>query len=253
MQEAQMNTDILKLRDNIFLIPGEGKSSHTYLVRGQHGTVMIDSGLDSGFHLLQDKLHTLGLRVRDIDMIINTHEHFDHIGSNRYFQNHTIIAAHHLAANKMSYNDRYVTMYKSGDRNDSPMHVHLWLENRSRIDLGNYSLDIIHTPGHTSGSICIYETRDHLLFTGDTVFAGGTLSYIAESGSVGDYIHSIQNLSTLHIKEIYPGHGDISNQPESDIESALANARAFLSGDGYVSVTSWSDISSESNVQKTIL
>ncbi len=221
----------IELRENVYLLPGEGKSSHTYLIRGRHGTVMIDSGLDAGFPFLQEKLHKLGIRIRDIDMVINTHEHFDHIGANRYFQNHSIIAAHRFAANKMSYNDRYVTLYSSGDSNDINLHVHLWLESRSRIDLGDYTLDIIHTPGHTSGSICIYEPDHRFLFTGDTVFAGGTLSYIAESGSVGDYIHSIQNLSTRHVTEIYPGHGDVSREPEIDIKRAIINAMAFISGD----------------------
>jgi hydroxyacylglutathione hydrolase len=62
------------------------------------------------------------------------------------------------------------------------MREHLWLENMTRIDLGNYSLRIFHTPGHRSGCISIVETTQGLLFSADSVFAGGTLSYIAESG-----------------------------------------------------------------------
>ena len=119
-------------------------------------------------------------------------------------------------------------MYKSGDLNEPLQKVHFWLEDKSRFDLGNYVLEIIHTPGHTSGSICVYEVKWKLLFTGDTVFAGGTLSYISESGSVGDYINSIGRLETVKVSEIYPGHGSISKNPDEDMEKALQNAKKLL-------------------------
>ncbi len=70
----------------------------------------------------------------------------------------------------------------------------------------------VHTPGHTSGSICLYEFTSKTLFSGDTVFAGGALSYIAESGSIGDYINSITRLEARKISRIYPGHGKICHE-----------------------------------------
>jgi glyoxylase-like metal-dependent hydrolase (beta-lactamase superfamily II) len=106
--------------------------------------------------------------------------------------------------------------------------VHLWLEDKSLFDLGNYVLEIVHTPGHTSGSICIYEVTSRLLFSGDTVFSGGTLSYISESGSLGDYINSIRRLATLKVSEICPGHGRISLSPDEDMEKAVVNAERLL-------------------------
>ena len=86
-----------------------------------------------------------------------------------------MIAAYRLAASKMVSGDYYVTMYKGNDLNEIPLRVHLWLENMTRIDLGNYSLRVFHTPGHTSGCISIIETTRGLLFSADSVFAGGTL------------------------------------------------------------------------------
>jgi metal-dependent hydrolase (beta-lactamase superfamily II) len=47
------------------------------------------------------KILLVGLKIRVIDIVINTHEHFDHIGDNRYFQDHAIIAAHRFAATRM--------------------------------------------------------------------------------------------------------------------------------------------------------
>ncbi len=210
---------VIEVQNNIFLITGTGNSSHSYVIKGDRLNMLIDSGLDSNFQLLQESLLKIGLKVRDIDIVVNTHEHFDHIGANRYFQEHAIIAAHRFAATKIAMNDRYVTLYKSGDANELSLYVHLWLESKSRFDLGNYTLDVIHTPGHTSGSICIYEPIKKFLFTGDMLFAGGTLSYIAESGSVGDYINSIMSLNTRQIVEIYPGHGEISANPNEDMRT----------------------------------
>ncbi len=229
--------NILEVQDNIFMIRGVKNSSHSYVIKGIRGNILIDSGIDSNFHYLQSKLIQLGLKVRDIDIVINTHEHFDHIGANRYFQEHATIAAHRFAANKISLNDRYVTMYESGDLNTLPLHVHLWQESKSRFDVGNYVLDIIHTPGHTSGSICIYEPVKKFLFTGDMLFAGGVLSHISESGSVGDYINSLMSLNTRQIQEIYPGHGDISKNPAEDLRMAIESAREFLNEKETVSVT----------------
>ena len=233
----EKNRDIIELQPDIFRVKGYGTSSHSYIIKGDCANLLIDSGVDTNFPVLQKSLLKIGLKIKDIDIVINTHEHFDHIGANRYFQDHALIAAHRFAATKITLDDRYVTLYKSADLNEIPLKVHLWLESKSRFDLGNYSLNVIHTPGHTSGSICIYEPVSKILFTGDTIFAGGTLSYIAESGSVGDYINSILSLSTRQILEIYPGHGEISKNPAEDMERAIQNAKGFLKGENGIEVT----------------
>jgi len=234
---------ITELQSNIFLIRVEDGSSHSYFIRGDYKNVLIDSGLDKNFSKLQKALLSLGIKVRDVDIVINTHEHFDHIGANRYFQDYALIAAHRSAATKIAVEDRYVTMYSSSDLNEPPLKIHLWLEDKFLFDLGNYTLEVVHTPGHTSGSICIYEVSRKALFTGDTVFDRGTLSYIGESGSVGDYIHSIGRLGTMRISEIYPGHGAISKNPEDDMQQAILNAKALLGDEEGVNVVHLEEVS----------
>lgn len=223
-----ISRDVEMLQDGVYRLRGKSRGSHGYVIRGNRGNMLIDSGLDSNYPYLKELLHNIGMKVKDIDIVVNTHEHFDHIGANRYFQEHAIIAAHRFAATKMAFDDRYVTLYKSGDANNITMHVHLWLESRSRIDLGDFALDIIHTPGHTSGSICVYEPDKKFMFTGDTLFAGGKLPAISESGSIGDYINSLKTLQTRIINVIYPGHGEVSMEPMSDISSAIDNAFSLL-------------------------
>jgi glyoxylase-like metal-dependent hydrolase (beta-lactamase superfamily II) len=219
---------VSELRPGIFQIRGLHGSSHSYVIKGNYMNVMIDSGSDQNFPVLERGLFQIGLKVKDINLLINSHEHCDHIGANRYFQEYAMIAAYRLAASKMISGDYYVTMYKGNDLNEIPMRVHLWLENMTRIDLGNYSLRVFHTPGHTSGCISIIETTHGLLFSADSVFAGGTLSYIAESGSIGDYLDSLTRLRCFGLRALYPGHGKISTTPMEDIDQAIANAERLL-------------------------
>lgn len=228
MNESKEN--VTELNPGIFQIRGLNGSSHSYVIKGDYMNVMIDSGSDQNFLVLQRGLTRIGMKVCDIHLVVNSHEHCDHIGANRYFQESSMIAAYRLAASKMVSGDYYVTMYKGNDLNEIPMRVHLWLENMMRIDLGNYSLRVFHTPGHTSGCISIIETTGGLLFSADSVFAGGTLSYIAESGSVGDYLDSLARLRCFDLHALYPGHGRISMTPRDDIDQAMANAQKVLDG-----------------------
>jgi glyoxylase-like metal-dependent hydrolase (beta-lactamase superfamily II) len=226
------NDAVTELNEGIFQIRGLGGSSHSYVLKGDYMNVMIDSGSDQNFPVLERGLRHIGMKVRDVNLVINSHEHCDHIGANRYFQECAMIAAYRLAASKMTTGDYYVTMYKGNDLNEIPMRVHLWLENMTRIDLGNYSLRVFHTPGHTSGCISIIETTCGLLFSADNVFAGGTLSYIAESGSIGDYLDSLTRLRCFGLRALYPGHGKISSTPIEDIDKAIANEQKMLDEKG---------------------
>jgi hydroxyacylglutathione hydrolase len=138
------------------------------------------------------------------------------------------VAAHRLVANKLEPQDEFVTLSKYRDQPSKPFWVDVWLEDGSIIDLGNYELQVMHTPEHTSGCVCLYEPRARLLFTGDTVFAGGTLSEIAVGGNVSDYVNSVRRLSNVKIKQIYPGRGRVCNTPDEDLPKAIVYAQTML-------------------------
>ena len=146
-----------------------------------------------------------------------------HFGSPR-----AIIAAHRSAANKIDLQDEFVTLQGVQEWRAGSIKVDLWLEEGNYIDIGNYQLLVIHSPGHSSGCICLYEPSQRVLFSGDTVFSGGTLSNIGPSGNISDYMHSIRRLNTLRIDELYPGHGKISKEPEKDMNKALQYAMSLF-------------------------
>jgi hydroxyacylglutathione hydrolase len=217
----------IELVPRIYQVRGEKPGSHVYLIKGDTKNVLIDTGVAGKFSALKRRLAELGLRVRDVNLIILTHEHYDHIGATAFFHRTAVVAAHRLAANRLELQDEFVT-FLSRDESCKPFWVDVWLEDGCIIDLGNYELQVIHTPGHTSGCICLYEPRAGLLFTGDTVFAGGTLSEIAVGGNVSDYMNSVRRLSNLKMKQLYPGHGRVSGTPDEDLPKAIVYAQTML-------------------------
>jgi len=228
MGDSMITSRIVELKPDIYLIKAEKPGSHVYLIKGSNKNVLIDTGMTANFPYLKASLQELSLRVKDVHFIILTHEHFDHIGTTTYFFDTAVVAAHRLAANKIELQDEFVTMMKYCNASCKPFHADIWLEDGTLIDLGNYKLHTLHTPGHTSGCICLYETKEKLLFTGDTVFGGGTLSNIASSGSISDYMNSLQRLSSLKVEGLYPSHGRPSEDPEGDILRGLEHARALF-------------------------
>jgi hydroxyacylglutathione hydrolase len=218
---------VTELVPGIYQFHGEKPGSHVYLIKGDTKNALIDTGVAGKFPVLKHRLNALNLSVRDINLIILTHEHYDHIGATAFFHRTAVVAAHRLAANKLELQDEFVTLL-SRDQPSKPFWVDIWLEDGSVIDLGNYELQVIHTPGHTSGCICLYEPRAGLLFTGDTVFAGGTLSEIAVGGNVSDYVNSVRRLSNLKMKQFFPGHGRVSSTPDEDLPKAIIYAQTML-------------------------
>ena len=218
----------IELTPGIYQLRGEKPGSHVYVIKGDTKNVLIDTGVAGKFPFLKRRLTQLGLRVRDINLVILTHEHYDHVGATASFHQTAVVAAHRLAANKLELQDEFVTLRKYRDQPSKPFWVDVWLEDGSIIDLGNYELQVLHTPGHTSGCICLYEPRARLLFTGDTVFAGGTLSEIAVGGNVSDYVNSVRRLSNLKVEQLFPGHGRVSTTPDEDLPRAIIYAQTML-------------------------
>ena len=83
----------------------------------------------------------------------------------------------------------------------------------SRVDIeledGDEIADfkVIHTPGHTSGGICLWDGKN--LISGDTIFAGGGVGRMDIGGNYDDMKNSVEKLTKLDVRNIYPGHGPI--------------------------------------------
>jgi len=208
----------------MYLIKTKKPSCQSYLILGDKMNVLIDPGINQNFEILKKDLRDIGLDMESLNMIINTHEHVDHFGANLYLQEKVPVITHRNAATKIVSADDEVLLCRAHGHDPHGYHVHMWLENMNVMDLGRWFLKIFHTPGHTSGSLCVYEPRKRILISGDTVFARGTISNISSSGSYGEYINSLARLNTMKIDLLLPGHGKISSSVEDDIDKAIRNA-----------------------------
>ncbi|MCK4247341.1 MAG: MBL fold metallo-hydrolase, partial [Methanomicrobia archaeon] len=81
-----------------------------------------------------------------------------------------------------------------------------------------YRLEVLHTPGHTDGSICLYDEAKKIMFSGDTFFIDGIGRTDLPSGNEEALKESLERLASLDIEKVYPGHGRVG---KCDIESIL--------------------------------
>ena len=145
------------------------------------------------------------LKNIEVKYILLTHGHFDHIGAADALKKklHCPIYVH-------EYDKRLATDVKI-DRFMSDVVVKSELSfYRDGINqIGSFKLDVLHTPGHTDGSVCI-GYKNHL-FTGDTLFQCSVGRTDLYSGSDSKLKQSLHRLCLLHPETlIYPGHGECS-------------------------------------------
>jgi len=135
--------------------------------------------------------------------IINTHGHADHIGANRDFG--LPIFIHSLDSDCLTDPYKNVSAF-FGFNITSPKAERL-LKDGDEMKIGQIDMKIIHTPGHTPGSISILA--DNIIFTGDTLFENGVGRTDLEGSSEGDLIYSIKNKIFVLGDDVVvcPGHG----------------------------------------------
>jgi len=165
--------------------------------------------IDPGFEEKKDAEKVLkevkqqGLHVK---YIVNTHGHPDHIGGNRIIKEATnaLILIHEYDAPMLTDVARELPM-SFGLQMMSPP-ADKTIHEGDLIQAGKTTLRVLHTPGHSKGSISLLG--NNIIFTGDTLFAGSIGRYDLPGASYKEIIHSIKRLATLpeHVKA-YPGHG----------------------------------------------
>jgi hydroxyacylglutathione hydrolase len=191
---------VKKINSRITMISLSDLDSNIYLLDGE---TIIDSGTGSNFVRLYEIFKQMGLDFDNIKNIVNTHMHWDHIGGNGFFKN-AKIHIHENDAGVLESGDAESSnsMYFNG--NMRPMKVEKKLKEGDEI-LG---FGVLHTPGHTRGSICLFDPKDKILVSGDTIFSDGVGRTDLPGGDEGDLNKSIEKLSKLEIETILPGHGE---------------------------------------------
>lgn len=95
------------------------------------------------------------------------------------------------------------------------------LEDGDRLDLDEYSIEVVHTPGHVANHLCFLLKGCHWLFAGDMVMDGSTVVIAPPDGHMGEYLNSLHRLVDMPIEAIAPAHGRIMDSPASYLQSLI--------------------------------
>ncbi|MBI4175642.1 MAG: MBL fold metallo-hydrolase [Candidatus Aenigmarchaeota archaeon] len=190
---------MLKRLGDVILLQLSENDSNIYIL----GDVVVDSGTGFNFTRMYQILRIIKKDPKAISHVINTHAHFNHIGGNGYFLN-AKVAVHEAEAPVIESGDEKRSMADFFDGRLHPRKVDVRLKDGDVIG----GLKVIHTPGHSPGSVCLYNPRDKSLYTGDTLFADGVGDTEVEGGDPDAMAASLDRISKLDVQKIFPGHGE---------------------------------------------
>ncbi len=201
-----------------------GYDSNVYVLIGER-VVVIDTGLSE--ESMRSRLRGV-VEPEDVEVVINTHAHLDHCGGNSLFENAEVML-HELDAEAAKSGSFYGTASLFGA--EGALKPGRLLREGDRIDLGGDVLEVVHTPGHTPGSICLYLRGRRALFTGDTLFAGGSFGRTdLQGGNMRQLAESVCRIAELGAEVLYPGHMETVRGEEARecAEVACQAARRLL-------------------------
>lgn len=208
----------MKVTDNVYYYPGRLFDSNIFIVASHGELLMIDTGTGMFYENIKEQLEEDGLSIESVAKVILTHVHVDHSGG--------------LAKIMEEYSPEVLVFHKEADSIErggpltladefgipfTPVKVHVRLKEGDVIEAGRLLLEVLNTPGHTAGSICLYEPQEKMLFSGDTVFTGGNFGRVdLPTGDPQQLISSLRRLSKLDVTYIFPGHLDIATRKGSE-------------------------------------
>lgn len=204
----------------------QGHITNTYLIYDDENNGILIDPADNASKIIEYIIKKNIL----VKYIVVTHAHADHIGALEQIKEFTKakILVHKLDKEVLLGNgETYADMLGVNKQSIMEEDI-LKVNDGDTFNIGEINIEIIHTPGHTAGCICIFEKSSNKLFTGDTIFCdcyGRTDLY---SGNFNDMVKSIQKLFNRFFDiTIYPGHDKCVN-----IDSAKKRIRLLLAMKG---------------------
>jgi glyoxylase-like metal-dependent hydrolase (beta-lactamase superfamily II) len=212
------------LKDLFFIERGFLNGNH--FVCRSDDPVLIDTGYISGFEETEKSITQLGVNLSDIALIISTHTHCDHIGGNNRIQKKSgcDIALHKVGKYFIDSLDDWSTWWRYYNQEAEFFTCTRSLEDGEIITLGPHEFQVIYTPGHASDGIVLYNQRDKVLLSSDTLWqtdmAVMTLR-VEGSRALFDMQASLHKIESLEVQAVYPGHG----KPFYDMPDAIARSK----------------------------
>ena len=194
--------------------PGAAGPPNAYLALGNTGTAFIDTGYAIPEETQARLDYLAGLDGPPIKAIIVTHRHGDHMGG----------AAHiHKASGggSLSTPTERPSVDTLLEQTSPDLRVHHAVEDGETLDLGGLTLEFIHAPGHTLGSLAVLARETGVLFTGDNILGHTTPSISAEQGDMALYLQTLGRLLTYDLDIICPGHGPMVAEPRQWLQKTF--------------------------------
>lgn len=209
--------EVYKIRPGVFAIyePRQFEEVISYLVIGTRKAILFDTGMGiSNIKAVVEELTKLPVSVA------NSHTHNDHVGDNWRFSEVYGMPTDFTRTNaRGSTADAQAelgpgqvcgTLPKGFDPKlyrTKPFHISHWLHDGDKLDLGDRTLEVISTPGHTPDSIALLDERNGLLFTGDSFYLGPIYLYRPET-DLDAYVASMKRLAALapRLQLLLPSH-----------------------------------------------
>ena len=171
-----------------------GPGTNTYLV-GKEEVTVIDPG-----PAMQEHIDVITAAAPNIKQILVTHTHPDHSPGVRLLKENLDIPAYVMLTNSS----------KNQDQTFSPERI---LDDGEVFQEEEFSIEVVHTPGHASNHLCFILKEEKLIFTGDHIMNGSTVVIGPPDGNMKQYIQSLEKLKDYDIEKIAPGHGELLENP----------------------------------------
>lgn len=210
--------DVIPLADNLFGIAERGHFEEvmSFLMLGTDHATLIDSGMGLfSMKAVVQQITTLPCQV------LNTHSHFDHVGSNYEFPKIALFDHpdnRHAAQNGFSaeYLSQWTTDEQFWGTRPAGMKTPYFIpcfpqatffQDRAVLNEGPFELHVLHTPGHSDDSVCFYEPNYGWLFAGDLLYDGPI--YIEKEGGLAKYRNSIDRVLGLeNLRRVFCSHNE---------------------------------------------
>ena len=186
--------------------PMTGPGANSYLI-GADRLCLVDPGPRDAE---QFDSFMAAIGKRQLDYILVTHTHGDHSPGALRLHEATGAELVGLPAPDVAGHDKSFLpsrQWRGGDQ----------------LDCGEYTIELIHTPGHVSNHLCFLLQEELLLFTGDHVLQGTTSVILPPDGDMGAYLDSLHELRARPLRALAPGHGDIMHGPHDEIDKLIAH------------------------------
>ena len=183
-----------------------GPGTNSYLI-GVNDMTLVDPGPKIDKHLS----HLLQLGANKIKRILVTHTHPDHSPGAK------------VLADKLGVPLMGRLVAKDDSRQDKTFKPDRVLHHGDIITTEEYSIEVLHTPGHASNHLCYLIKEEETLLTGDHIMNGSTVVIAHPDGSMKEYLDSLALLKNYQFTRIGPGHGDFLGDPFEVVDWIIAH------------------------------